>query len=261
MSLALQASRAWKAYNVANALTHAALARRMLPVTLLEVGARGGLQRRWRLLERLHWVKPFFVEADASEAVTLQRRYGNDAVLAVAAGSEVGLATLFITREPGRSSVLSPDAEAIARFIGAGVPLSLQPYEIVETLPVTLEPLDAHFVGTDHVIDFIKTDVQGFDLAVLKGLDKTLANVASLMCEVQLLAIYRNQPSFTDVVGWLCERGFRLIAFRSFGDDIFEGNAHFENRGLNSERGRFLRTFWRKLYGIAPAEVNHSLAH
>jgi len=65
LSIRVQISKVTKAYNVLDSLFYAAVAcRAALPITLLEVGARGGLQKRWTALHACGWLQPLFVEAD-----------------------------------------------------------------------------------------------------------------------------------------------------------------------------------------------------
>lgn len=262
MSIALQLSRGQKVANLLNALFFAGfVARSALPFSLLEIGARGGLQARWTTLHSLGWLRPIFVEADAAEAKEIEKRYGTSAVLPVAAGDTARPATLYLTRSPGRTSVLRPDRNAIDKYKRLGLPLDSSSYDIVEEIPIHLVPLDDILVERRLKVDFVKIDVQGFDLNVLRGLEDALRTVTNVMCEVQLLSIYEGQACFDGVVQWMVDRGFKLIAFRPFGGDIFEGNAHFENRNLSNEREQMLQRFWRNLFGISSGKINDSHSH
>jgi FkbM family methyltransferase len=262
LSIAVQLTRAQKAGSLLNALLFAGLvARSARPFSLLEVGARGGLQSRWTALHSFGWLHPIFVEADATEAREIEKRCGSCTVLPVAAGETSRPATLFLTRSPGRTSVLRPDRSAIDGYKRLGLPLDPSSYDIIEEVPIHLVPLDGIIAERGIKVDFVKTDVQGFDLNVLQGLENTLQTAANIMCEVQMLRIYERQACFDDVVDWMVKQSFKLIAFRPFGGDIFEGNAHFENRNLNDERSRFLQLIWRKLFGIRNGEINNSYSH
>jgi len=262
LSIRVQISKVTKAYNVLDSLFYAAVAcRAALPITLLEVGARGGLQKRWTALHACGWLQPLFVEADPAEAKEIEKQYGRSSVLPVAAGEAARPATLYLTRSPGSSSVLLPDQKAIENFKRYGLPLDPASYGIVKELQIDLVPLDDVLLSRQPKVDFVKTDVQGFDLNVLRGLEKTLSAVSNVMCEVQFIRIYEGQPTFEDLLNWMVARGFTLIAFRPFGDRIFEGNAHFENITLKDDRSTRLKILWRKLFGVSSAEVNHSLSH
>ena len=70
--------------------------------------------------------------------------------------------------------------------------------------------LDDHPFTTS---DFIKIDVQGSELDVLKGATKTLKNSLGLCVEVEFLPVYLDQPLFGDVCKLLAEQGFEFIDF------------------------------------------------
>lgn len=262
MSVALQFSRARKVYNLVNALIFAGTAcRSSLPISLLEIGARGGLQKRWTALHTLGWLRPIFVEADPAEAKEIESRYGRSSVLPVAAGDAARPATLYVTRSPGLTSVLPPDRNAIESYTTWGLPLEPTSYDIDRELPVDLVSLDDILAESQLKVDFVKTDVQGFDLNVLRGLERSLPTVSNVMCEVQFVPIYQEQSCFEEVLKWMMARGFKCIAIRPFGGHIFEANAHFENLTLKDERSIRLQVLWRKLFGVSSGEVNHSLSH
>jgi FkbM family methyltransferase len=60
---------------------------------------------------------------------------------------------------------------------------------------------------------FLKIDVQGFELNVLRGAEKTLREVAVIQSEVQFDAFYENQTDFLDLQNFLAEHGFRFAEF------------------------------------------------
>ncbi|MBK8284631.1 MAG: FkbM family methyltransferase [Ahniella sp.] len=56
--------------------------------------------------------------------------------------------------------------------------------------------------------DFIKLDVQGFELEVLKGAERLLPNVEVILAEVNLLDIHKDVPLVHEVSNWLADHGF-----------------------------------------------------
>lgn len=57
-------------------------------------------------------------------------------------------------------------------------------------------------------IDFLKMDIQGAELTVLKhGLD-VLSECVAIQLEVSFFCLYENQPSFGDIDVWMRENGF-----------------------------------------------------
>lgn len=91
------------------------------------------------------------------------------------------------------SSVL--DERVIQKF-----PLSYQRMTTVDEL------MDDHFKGSPP--DLIKLDVQGYELEVLKGAERTLPKVKAILAELNLLDIHIDVPLVADFVRWLNERGW-----------------------------------------------------
>ena len=56
--------------------------------------------------------------------------------------------------------------------------------------------------------DFLKIDVQGYELEVLKGAERTLASLAVVLTEVNLLDIHQGVPLLDQLVAWLAARNF-----------------------------------------------------
>lgn len=61
-----------------------------------------------------------------------------------------------------------------------------------------------HFGG--HSPDLLKLDVQGYELEVLKGAERSLPNMQVLLAEVNLLDIHQNVPLLADMIAWLDAR-------------------------------------------------------
>lgn len=69
----------------------------------------------------------------------------------------------------------------------------------------------------------LKLDVQGYELEVLKGGDKTLKNLDYILIEANLEQLYTNQPTFTEVNNYLNSKGFELTGMLDF-------NLGFQNK-------------------------------
>ena len=62
----------------------------------------------------------------------------------------------------------------------------------------------------------LKTDTQGHDLEVLKGAERSLANVASVLTEASIERIYENSPTLAQLAAYLEDQGFRTSGFYPF---------------------------------------------
>lgn len=84
----------------------------------------------------------------------------------------------------------------------------------VEKEQVKLDDLLQKYSEFSHV-DFLKLDVQGYELEVLKGADEVLKNTQLVFLEVSLIPINENCPIIGDVFEFMKEKGFRLLDFCS----------------------------------------------
>ena len=69
--------------------------------------------------------------------------------------------------------------------------------------------------GLSGPISFLKLDVQGYELEVLKGAQDALLRTEFVLLEVSLIPINKGCPLVADVVNFMSERGFRLYDFCS----------------------------------------------
>lgn len=80
----------------------------------------------------------------------------------------------------------------------------------IEHVPQTMLDLvvQRHYAG--RAPDFLKLDVQGYELEVLKGAEEALrpGGIRVILAEVNLLEIYQDVPLMDTLLGWLSQRGF-----------------------------------------------------
>lgn len=73
--------------------------------------------------------------------------------------------------------------------------------------------------------NFINIDVQGYELEVFKGAEKTLNNIDYIMSEINRDEVYENCARIEDLINFLSPYGFKLVetdwAGSSWGDGLF----------------------------------------
>jgi FkbM family methyltransferase len=69
----------------------------------------------------------------------------------------------------------------------------------------------------------LKSDVQGYDLEVLKGAEHTLARVQVVIVEASLQPLYEQQADFEAIYDFLTTRGFQYIGDMGALDDPRDG--------------------------------------
>lgn len=77
--------------------------------------------------------------------------------------------------------------------------------------------------GVDRV-DFMRLDMQGYEIEALKGAEHTLQTTSAIQLEVSHIPLYQGAPLYAEVKTWMAERGFRpavKAVFRVGGNVLF----------------------------------------
>lgn len=82
----------------------------------------------------------------------------------------------------------------------------------VQTASVSTSRLDDVLADTPYV-DFLKLDIQGFELPVLQHAPQVLARTNVVHCEVSFAAIYEGQALFSEIETLLRAAGFYFLDF------------------------------------------------
>ena len=182
------------------------------PITLVDAGARGGLKKNWTAARRHLRVLGF--EPDPLEYKRLtqgpapadeQRIYFD-----VALHNRTGPIALHVAKDRGLTSMFEPNRAFIDTFPDA------DRFDTVAVQEVPADSLDNLLSrrGIDDV-DFVKADTQGSELFVLQGAERALRTQGvGVEVEVEFAPIYRGQPLFADVDGFMRGLGFLLFDLR-----------------------------------------------
>lgn len=123
--------------------------------------------------------------------------------------------TFHLTNKPMTSSLYEPNTRLLSRF------------QVLEELTRTVEVSDVQTRRLDDIreianIDFIKIDVQGAELDVIRGGEQALKNTVVIQTEVEFVPMYKGQPLFGDVDAALRAQGFLLHSFISMAGRAFK---------------------------------------
>jgi FkbM family methyltransferase len=87
----------------------------------------------------------------------------------------------------------------------------------VPTRRLSMTTLDDLTAGTSFERpDFIKLDVQGYELEVLGGAERSVQSAEAVLTEVNLLGIYEKAPLFHETVEYMGRRDFQVYDLCSF---------------------------------------------
>ena len=115
---------------------------------------------------------------------------------------------LYITENPMCTSLYKPNEKLLNLYHELQY-MNLKKESEIETITLDFF-VDKYSIDT---IDFIKIDVQGAELDILKGSKKLLNNVLKIVCEVEFLPLYHDQPLFGDITKFLGQYNFMFNKF------------------------------------------------
>lgn len=150
-------------------------------------------------------------EADTEEADRLVERLSLSSgieIVGAALGERDGMATLFVTENPSCSSLFEPNEQVIGRFPGLHVA------RLSHTTQVEVVTLDRVCADKGiRSVDFVKMDVQGGELGILRGGSRSLSEVAAVVTEVSFQKIYNGQPLFGEISEEMSRQGMEFYGF------------------------------------------------
>lgn len=226
------------------------------PPVLVEVGASGGTNAKWRALAPYAICIAFDPDSRAMEAVHAEtsgyRRL--HVVPAAAAADDVSEAEFHLTRSPYCSSRLRPDAAALGHWSFA----RLFDVERTVRVPCVGLPKVLQEAGVDRV-DWFKSDSQGTDLRLFQSLGEALClRVLAVEFEPGIIDAYEGEDKLSTVLAamdrpefWLCDLDVRgtLRLSPEEAADLEEGRTGLLSTVLRSAPGWGEMTYLNTFHG------------
>jgi len=174
-----------------------------MSIRIVDIGAAffGQAQPYQKLLDRgLATLLAF--EPDEEEREKLQRHLGSQAkVLPYAVGDGRPHTMHICPAGLGMNSLLEPDPINLNFFNNFGAWGAVERKVEIETIRLD----DCSDVDE---IDYLKMDVQGSELMILKNGETKLSSCSMMQIEVSFITLYKHQPAFGDIDCYVRQRGF-----------------------------------------------------
>jgi FkbM family methyltransferase len=180
----------------------------LVNIGVVDVGARGGPSAAWANLA--NQVDYTCFEPDVDEVASLKlisSSWGcrSVSIISKALGDCDEDAILHLCTFRPCSSLFEPNLNKLKQYLVADW------FLVEKKIHVPLVPLDQVDESRAISADYLKVDVQGAELDVLRGGQQLLARVSVCELEVSFLEIYKNQPLFSEVDTYMREQGFVLV--------------------------------------------------
>ncbi len=173
-------------------------------ITLLDVGAAQGIGlERWE--SHLDQVSRILVEPDPVAFEELQSNLGkNDVAVNAALWSRSCKKKLYLTKKRMCSSLYEPNLKYTSLFPDP------ERWHIEVVSEIETVTLDSLKLGP---VDFVKIDTQGSELDILQGGLQVLDQCLGIEIEVEFVEIYKQQPLFDKVLGFMNMHNFQFYDF------------------------------------------------
>ena len=194
------------------------------PLVLVDVGGHGGALESWRKFGDK--AKIYCFEARPDDAAGLIESNSDASVEYIGVGLSDRKETIDINvaASVGCSSAFPPIEQLYNRYTGCA---DIRPVATVTCPTITLDDfVEERGLGR---VDGLKIDVQGFELKILRGAEKSLKTCQFVLIEAEFNPMYEGQPLFGDVDRFLREQGFvlwRLGNLVHYATEEVEGPRH-----------------------------------
>lgn len=178
------------------------------PLVAADIGARGGFEPDLLPLAFAVDAIGFEPEPTAFAALSSSGPWRSLRHLPVAIGGTNGQRILHVTTDNQSTSLLEPDPAAIAEFDKP------QFVTVTKTLNVETRTLDEALSGAGvGRVDYLKLDIEGAELEVLRAAPRIVGGLLALKVEVTFLPMRRDQALARHIESHLAGHGFRLMDF------------------------------------------------
>ncbi len=146
------------------------------------------------------------VEVDAEGGARTTNPYHRKIVIEAPISGTPGKHTFIRNTFAGTCSLLRPLPGKVAAFGIEDYCREIEKLEMeCETIPTLLKRQGV--AG----LDFLKTDVEGLDAAIIRSCEEYLGKTLFIQCELRFEPFYETEPCFHEVVSYLANHGYEVL--------------------------------------------------
>lgn len=180
------------------------------PVVIVDVGARWGFNAEWKVFDSA--LRVYCFEPDEEECQRLNKSSGpNVKYIPAALGLHDGDATLYETRLVASTGLYKTNMDFFSRMLNRDNGEVVKEHRVhVTTMDTALERFGLNKV------DFIKLDVEGAELDVLRGAERFMlgSDLIGVLSEIRFQEEINGSPIFWELDSYVRRFGFRLFNMR-----------------------------------------------
>lgn len=172
---------------------------------ILDIGAANG-----EMVELFHRQFPkcpiYAFEPRSEDFEQLKAKFENNKDITIinkALGTKISKTKINTTNRRASSSLLEVNKSINDTFLAENI-------RTIEQEDIQISTLDNE-IPENTKISLIKIDVQGYELEVFKGGEKTLKNTSMILVEMQNHQIYKGAPQYFEIDEHLRHQGFSLL--------------------------------------------------
>jgi len=175
---------------------------------IIDIGCRWGFADKF--LNHIDKLNIYGFDPDKEECDILEKKYNHPHIklIPLALSDSSKEYKLYITDNPGCSSIYPPEDFVINSFLWCG---GQKPKAETFVKTTSLE----EWAKQNNILhlDYIKIDVQGAELDVLKGAKELLKTTYFMEIEIEFNPLYKGIPLFSHIDIFLRDHGFVLYRF------------------------------------------------
>ena len=211
-------------------------------INLIDIGARGGISPPWRR-EDINYL----LLCDADEEMV--RIDDKCRILKECIYNDNETRLFYTYQKINTSSIFKPNWKVLKKT-GKSVKNLKKKYKLIKANRVKCCRLDDLLKKYEETYNFVKTDAQGADLAILQGMGKYINKVVGIHCECFLIPEYQEIPLYDNMLLFLSKHGFipsRIITkHKNWIDILFVRDEDFVERNFINNLYRRYKPYTRK---------------